>query len=122
MPRTIISGIALAETAASVSLAIASQTPRRAYATIAVVAWFLVTWPIAGILVQTVGGGASAAVFFSPFEFMYGATLWIFGAEPGFETTLDVADFPLWTYAVAVVAYAAAGAALVLRRFDRIAA
>ena len=122
LPRTIASGAIIAAVAACVCLAIASQTPRRAYATIAVVAWFLITWPIAGVLVSGIGGAGRYAVFISPFEFMHGCTLWIFNASPQVDSTLGVADFPSWTYPLTVIAYGAAGFAYVVRRFDRIAA
>ena len=122
IPRTIASGILIAATAAAVCLAIASQTHRRAYATVAVVGWFLVTFPVVAILVHEVGGAGKAGVFLSPFNFINGATLWVFNADPGVESTLDVAGFPGWSYFVAMLVYLAGGAAVVLRRFDRIAA
>ena len=108
--------------AACVCLAIASQTPRRAYATIAVVAWFLITWPIAGILVTEIGGAGRIAVFISPFEFMHGTTLWIFNISPATDTTLDVAGYPLWVYFLTTLVYAIGSFAYVVRRFGRIAA
>lgn len=122
VPRTLAAGVLIAAVCAAVSLAIAAQTSRRAYATIGVVAWFLITFPIANILVYEIGGAARLAVYLSPFDFIYGCTLWIFGAEAPFDSVQDVADFPLWTYFVAVLAYTAAGVALVMRRFERIAA
>ncbi len=122
IPRTIGAGAGLAVTAAAVSLAIASQTSRRSYATVAVVAWFLLTLPIAGILVYGIGGAGTLAVFLSPFDFMYGAVLWVFNVTPGSDSTQSEADFPLWTYGLAVLAYTAAGIAITLRRFARIAA
>ena len=122
VPRTLTAGVLIAAVCAAVSLAIAAQTSRRAYATIGVVAWFLITFPIANILVYEIGGAARLAAYLSPFDFIYGCTLWIFGAEAPFDSVQDVADFPLWTYFVAVLAYTAAGVALVMRRFERIAA
>ncbi|MEO8539709.1 MAG: ABC transporter permease subunit [bacterium] len=122
LPRTIGSGLLMAAMAACVCLAIASQTPRRAYATIAVVAWFLITWPIAGILTTEIGGAGKLATFISPFEFMHGCTLWIFNGSPTVDSPLEVAGYPLWVYFITVLAYGAAGFAYVVRRFDRIAA
>ena len=118
MPRTIASGVGIAVAMG----AVAAQTSRRAYATIAVVAWFLVTWPISGILVAEVGGAGRAAALLSPFDFVYGATLWVFGVEPDRDSVQDLAGIPLWGYGAAVAAYAGAGTALVIRRFGRIAA
>ena len=122
IPRTVAAGAAIAVTAAAVSLAIASQTSRRSYATVAVVAWFLLTLPIAGILVFEVGGAGKLAAFLSPFDFMYGAVLWIFNADPGTDSTQTEAGYALWTYGVAIAIYAAAGIYFTLRRFQRIAA
>jgi len=122
LPRTIAAGLLIAIVAASVSLAIAAQTHRRAYATVAVVAWFLVSWPIAGILVHEVGGAGQAAVFLSPFDFIHGCTLWVFNADPTQDSTTETAGFAGWAYFAAVLAYSAAGIGLVIRRFDRIAA
>jgi len=122
IPLTVASGVAISVGLGAVSLAIASQTGRRAYGTVAVVAWFLVTWPIAGILVTEVGGAGHWAVFIAPFEFVYGTTLWIFGveAEPG--SMQDEAGFLLWAHALALLAYGLGGTMMVLRRFERIAA
>ena len=122
IPLTIAAGAALAVTAASVSLAIASQTSRRSYATVAVVAWFLLTLPIAGILVFGIGGAGKLAVYVSPFDFMYGAVAWIFNADVGTDSTQAEAGFDLWTYGVALAAYTAGGIYFTLRRFTRIAA
>lgn len=122
VPRTIASGLLIAVTVACVSLAIATQTARRAYATVAVVAWLLVTWPVAGILVAGIGGAGDYAVFLSPFEFIHGSTLWIFNGSPQVDSTLDSAGFPMWVFPPVVIAYGAASLAWLLRRFDRISA
>ncbi len=122
LPRTVASGVAIAVAMGAVAMAIAGQTSRRAYATIAVVAWFLVTWPIAAILVLEVGGAGRAAALLSPFDFVYGATMWVFGVTPERDSVQDVAGIPLWGYGAALAAYAAGGTALVIRRFQRIAA
>ena len=122
LPRTVVSGVAIAAAMGAVAMAIAGQISRRAYSTIAVAAWFLVTWPIAGILVQEVGGAGRAAALLSPFDFVYGAAMWVFGVTPERDSVQDVAGIPLWGYGAAVAAYAAAGTAFVIRRFERIAA
>jgi hypothetical protein len=107
---------------ASVSLAIAAQTARRAYATIAVIAWFLVLSAIVGVLVAEIGGGGRLSAFLGPFAFLQGSTMFIFDIEPGRGGFYDEAGFGMWAYFVAVLVYIALGSALVLRRFQRIAA
>jgi len=122
LPRTLAAGLLIACCAASFCLALAAQTARRAYATIAVIAWFLILFPIAGALVFGVGGVGSLAVYLSPLTFMHGCTMFIFGVEPGFDDIYKEAGYPMWTYLVTVLAYSVAGVALVLRRFMRIPA
>jgi ABC-2 type transport system permease protein len=121
-PRSLASGVLIAAACAAVTLAIAVQTARRAYATVAVVAWFLVSFPVSGILVNEIGGVGRGAILLSPFDFLHGCTVFIFNGNIENGSPLDNAGFPLWTYFVTVLAYTAAGVALVVRRFERIAA
>lgn len=122
LPRTIAAGLLIAAMAGSVCLAIASRTSRRAYATVAVVAWFLVIFPISNVLVYGIGGIGHYAIYLSPFDFVHGCTLWIFNASPDIDSAQYETGFPLWTYFLTVLVYTGAGVALVIRRFDRIAA
>jgi len=121
-PRTFASGVLIAAMAGAFCMAIAAQTARRAYATIAVVAWWVVVGIVANILVHGIGGAGHLAVYLSPFDFAYGATQFIFDKQPGRDSAQDVAGYPMWTYLACMLAYAGAGAALVVRRFERIAA
>jgi ABC-2 type transport system permease protein len=122
LPRTLVTGLSIAVMAASVSLAMASQTPRRAWAAIGVFAWFLITFIVSGVLTVEVGGLGRYAVFFAPFQFIHGFTLWVFNKSPEVGSPLDHANFPFWVYPVTVLSYATAGVAIVIRRFDRIPA
>jgi len=122
IPRIITSGFLVAAMAASVSLAIAAQTSRRAYATVAVVALFLVPWPVAGILGEVGGEVGGWFSLLSPFDFLYGATHFIFRESAGADSTIGLSDFPLWLYLGVTLVYGAAGAWVVFRRFERIAA
>lgn len=120
--RIIVNGLALSAMMAAVSLAIAAQTPRRAYSTVAVIALFVVSFPIAAILVSGIGGAGHWAILFSPFDFLYGTSLWLFNIEPDADSSLGHADLAMWIYPAATVAYTAVCAFLVVRRFERIAA
>jgi ABC-2 type transport system permease protein len=122
LPRTLFAGALTAGMLGAVCLAIASQTSRRAYATIAVIGWFVVISIIANILIYSIGGTASLAIYASPFDFIHGCILFIFNKGAEFDTAQDVAGYPMWTYFACVLAYAAAGVAVVIRRFDRVAA
>jgi hypothetical protein len=108
--------------AAFVSLGLASHPPRRAWASIAVFAWFLITFIVSGVLTVEVGGLGRYSVFFAPFQFIHGFTLWVFNKSPEVGSPLHHANFPFWVYPVTVLAYATAGVAIVIRRFDRIPA
>jgi ABC-2 type transport system permease protein len=121
-PRTVAAGVLIAAMAGAVCLAIAAQTHRRAYATIAVIAWFVVVGIVANILVYGIGGAGHFAVYLSPFDFANGATQFIFNKTPGDGTAQNETGFPMWTYLACMLAYTAGGLALVIRRFERIAA
>ena len=120
-PRTIAAGVVVAAMAAAVSLAIASQTSRRAYATIAVIAWWVVLAIVSNILALGIGGIGEFAIYLSGFDVGFGATQFIFGTTPGPET-VDEIGFPVWTYFLAALAYVAGGLALVVRRFEQVSA
>ena len=114
---------------ATISLAIASLTPRRAYAIGGIVAFWFISDGV-GTLIASVSqmGGHFASgtawtdygVFLSPSLVASGAVAWFFGS--GANEILRRIDLPGWWYVVAALAYAAAGAAVVLRRYARIAA
>lgn len=121
-PRTFVSGMAIAFASAALSLAVAAQTSRRAYSTVAIAAVFLVSWPVVGVLVTEVGGIGRWAALLSPFDVFFGSALWVFDVPPDPDTVHDQADLAAWAYGVALAAYAALGTLAVIRRFDRIAA
>lgn len=122
IPRIIVNGLALSAMMAAVSLAIAAQTPRRAYSTVAVIALFVVTFPIAAILVNGIGGAGHWAILLSPFDFLYGTSLWLFNIEPDADSPLGHAGLSMWIYPATTLAYTAVCSVLVVRRFERIAA
>ncbi|MEP7216591.1 MAG: hypothetical protein ABI782_10095, partial [Anaerolineaceae bacterium] len=122
IPRIVSSGLLIAGMMASLSLAIACQTPRRSYATVAVIAVFLVTTPLAAIFVREAGGIGHYAILFSPFDLLGGATQWLFDADPEREDIVYIADLPGLLYPAVALAVTAAATALILRRYDRIAA
>src|SRR5690606_20719705 len=100
----------------SIALAIASLIGRRAVAAGAVVAAFLVTTPVVGLL-SAVGGDAvqKLAGLFSPGTLILGVRVWLFGEEgapyPG--------EYGVW-YGVVTVAVVAAFIGLLLVRYRRV--
>lgn len=119
-PRTVAAGVLIAAMAAAVSLAIASQTSRRAYATVAVIAWWVVLGFVSNVLAFTIGGVGELAIYLSGFDVGFEATQFIFGA--GSDSGTEEISYATWTYFVAALAYVAGGLALVVRRFQQVAA
>ncbi len=122
LPQSLAAGLTIAFVAGCGSLAIAAHTPRRAYATVGVAAWFLITLPLAGILVAIGGEIGRFAAWFSPFDLLYGTALAIFGRTPGADSIQGRADLPLGTYPLLAAAHAAVAALLILRRFRQVQA
>lgn len=119
--RIIVSGLLAATLLASLSLVVAAQTSRRAYATVAVIAVFLITAPLSATLVQGIGGSvARFAIFIAPFDVLEGAIHWIFNATPDSESGIAVSNFPLWTFAAVAIAVSAVCIALLFRRYERL--
>jgi ABC-2 type transport system permease protein len=100
---------------ASLALLVASFTGRRAFAAAGIVAVFLVTVPIAGVI-QAVGGrtGAELAGLVNPAWLVMGIGGWLFDHH-----SLDVGDFgPL--YGAVAILLVATCTALLLARYRRV--
>lgn len=117
----IVAGSLLVSTViAAVGLCIAAYLPRRAYATAAIVAAFVLPLSASVILVNTVDPDyARYALLVSPSAWE-GAVLWLFGAAPAPDGVLATANLDGWAYLLAVVAASAAAFALTLRRLSRV--
>ncbi len=114
------SAFAIALFMASISLTIAAQTPRRAYATGGVLAFFVVLHAITAILVGTLSGDYQRyAVLLDPFSVLRGLTIWLFRSTG--EGMLTDAHLSGWTYLLAAVAITAASMALLYRRYQKVA-
>ena len=123
VPGILASAALLSGLTASIGLAIAAQTPRRAYSTVGILAAFiLVSSVAAGIFESAENDYGRLALLVSPFHVTRGTTLWIFGAvaEPG--SPFDRADFPGVAYFLSMVACTLVMVTLLLRRYQRISA
>lgn len=109
---------------ASIGLAIAAQTPRRAFATVGIIVTFLFTFVFAGVMVEELANDVTRlAVYLSPFNLIEGTTAWIFRVEPSTDDSLVAsAGYPLATYAAVGAAVIAGGLALLVRRYQGIEA
>lgn len=116
-----LSGVAIAVFMAGISLAIAGQSSRRAYAAVTIIALFLVTGAIIEVTLSVSEGGvARNMIYLSPLHVMIGMTHWLFDVPMTGE--LAIADRPRWSYAVAVAAITGFTLWVLDRRYGRIAA
>jgi ABC-2 type transport system permease protein len=107
---------------AAISIALAAFTPRRAYATAAIIAAFVVPPIVVSIITELAAGAyTQVAIFLDPTDLLTGANSWIFGRTPG-NAVLRGAGLPGQLYVVAVVAEIAIAWGVTLRRYARIAA
>ncbi|HLF71094.1 MAG TPA: ABC transporter permease subunit [Dehalococcoidia bacterium] len=105
----------------SMSLAIASMTPRRAFATGAVLAYFVIFSILGDILVQTTTGDFQQfAILVSPVSTLNGAVYWIFNADLPVDSTLSKANLEGGLYFVAAVGYSLVAIGVLYRRFLRL--
>jgi len=122
IPPIVASSLVVAAMMGSLSLAVASQTPRRAWATGAVIIYFVVATALGAVLRETISSSdGDYAILISPIHVLEGSVFWIFDAAP--EPDSDLADitFRGYYYLAAAAAYTLLGVAVVYRRFLKLA-
>ncbi|MGH2632667.1 MAG: ABC transporter permease [Tepidiformaceae bacterium] len=119
IPRIFGSSIADTVVMASIALVIAAQTSRRSYATVSVIAAFIVTSVLGAIFVEDVGGAGHVAALLSPFDLLRGLNLWIFHATADGGVVVD-ANLAGWVYGVAALVIFAGATALLVRRYEKL--
>jgi ABC-2 type transport system permease protein len=108
---------------AGIGLAIAAQTSRRAYSTIAIVAVFVISSVVGVTLVESIEGDAGRyGLLVSPAHLAEGLTYWLFSATPEPDEPIDTADLWGGIYALTAIAISLFTVALVLRRYRSIQA
>ena len=117
---------------AGISLAIASQTPRRAYATGAILAYWAITTTVGAIVVHiSTGTLQKYSALISGFHTMRGLTFWMFDFTPELDPggnsggpggDLVLAGLDFYWYAVLAVAIVALTFWMVYRRYQKVAA
>jgi len=120
---SVLGGSALAAvTMSGIALAIACQTPRRAWSTGAVIVYFVVATTTANVLLEAVGEDSDAGwvLLFSPIDTLDGAIHFLFGAEPRLDSSVQRSGIEAPYFLLASLAYAAAGLAALYRRFLRL--
>jgi ABC-2 type transport system permease protein len=123
VPRIVASAFLLSGMLAAISLAVASQTPRRAFATGAILAVFHIAWVIVDIIVAFSEDSVTRfVILISPLHVMRGFTMYIFDATPGVDTSLDTAGVAGEIYVVVGVLFILLASAYVAQRYRTIAA
>jgi ABC-2 type transport system permease protein len=117
IPRYLAVSLLAAALLGSIAAAIAAWTPRRAYATAAIIAVFIIP-PIIATVVYELGVGdlANLLLFASAADVLAGVNAAVFGGIPD-SPVVAAADVDGWIYVVAAVLGTAAATALVLRRY-----
>jgi ABC-2 type transport system permease protein len=119
----ILSAAMLSTLIALIGVAIASYTARRAYATVGILAVFMLTWIFANILAEASGStGAFLGSLVSPFHVTQGFTYWVFDGQLPQGEALEVAGVDGWVWGAVAVGYIVGLSAIILRRYERIAA
>ncbi len=122
LPPVLVVGFFVALLLASIGLAIAAFTPRRAYATAGIIAAFVIPQVIAAIVSEEASGALSRYVLLiSPVDLLDGLNAYVFGRLPS-SLTVVRADLPGELYVVVAVLVTLGSLALLLERYRRIAA
>ena len=127
LPRIVASGLILCVTFGALGIVVASYAERRAFSLISVVAIFLISFTVVGIVVSQFGNDQIRyALFLSPLHVVEGSTLYLFDALPSLETStrdgapneqVAWADFPSWVWPLVSLVWATLATAIVVRRF-----
>ncbi len=106
----------------SVAAAVAALTPRRSYATVAIIAAFIVPTIVAQFLGELAPGVFSQlVVLFSPGDVLEGVNAYLFDVAAENPAVL-AADFDGWVYVAAAATWMGASITLLLRRYRSIEA
>jgi ABC-2 type transport system permease protein len=121
VPKFVFQGVLLAGLLGGLSGLIAAYTPRRAYATAAIIAVFIIS-PIIVALVDNLASPdlARLIIWFSPADVLAGTNAAIFGAIPDNPAVASL-DLPGWAYVVAAAIEVVGSIGLTIRRYLRIA-
>jgi ABC-2 type transport system permease protein len=122
VPRFLAQGLLVAGLLGGLAGLVAAWTPRRAYATAAIIAVFIIP-PIVVALIGNLTSQdlARVVVFFSPADILDGTNAAIFGSIPDGAVVASI-DLPGWAYLIAAAIGIVASIGLTARRYLRITA
>jgi len=118
IPPIVASALVIATMMSAMSLAIACQTPRRAWATGAVIVYFVIATALGAILQETISSDdGDYALLISPIHVLEGTVYWIFNSTPEFDSDLFGITVDGVYFFAAAVGYSLLGLAVVYRRY-----
>jgi hypothetical protein len=118
----LIVGLLVVAVVGTVSSAAAALTPRRSYATVAIIGIFLIPNGVATLLVELETGLlGQVAVLLSPADVLDGVNAFFFDVSPDNRTVL-LAGLPGWSYPLAAGAWIVGSLAVLARRYQHIEA
>jgi ABC-2 type transport system permease protein len=122
LPQVLVAPLIYALPISALALAIAAWTPRRAYATGAIIAVFMVTAAVSGIFEQATRGRlADVAQLVNPFN-AADATRDLLVGDPNLQSSVGRSDLPLWVFGAELLLITMVAVAAVLWRYRRVAA
>jgi ABC-2 type transport system permease protein len=120
VPPVIASSVVVALVVASLSLALASLSSKRALSTGIVFAFFVLATVLSGALFEaTTGDIRNYVLLISPLDALEGVVFWIFGATPPDDRVIAEIDVDGPVYFLAAAGYIAVSLAFLYRRFER---
>ena len=117
VPRYLAVSLLSSALLGGVATVIAAWTPRRAYATAAIIAVFIIPPIVVALMAELAAGDAARLlVLASPSDIIDGVNAAVFGTTSP-NPTIVAANLPGWTYIVAAIVETLACVVLVLRRY-----
>ena len=117
VPRYLLVSVLASALLGAVSTVIAAWTPRRAYATAAIIAVFIIPPIVVALMAElAVGDAARVLVLASPSDIVDGVNAAVFDTVSP-NPTIVAANLPGWAYIVAALVETTACVVLVLRRY-----
>jgi ABC-2 type transport system permease protein len=123
LPQVIGAPLIYAVPLAAITLAIAAYTPRRAYATGAIIAVFIVSAAIGGILGEAITTGplGELSQLLNPMVPIDGTRDWLIGGSVT-DSPVRETGFPLYLFGLEWLVISLVGTAVVIWRYRRVAA
>jgi ABC-2 type transport system permease protein len=117
LPAIVVVGLLLCALLGSIAAAVAALTPRRSYATVAIIAVFIVPSIVVALVAELAEGTiARYAVLLSPGDVLEGLNAWVFDVESE-SAVVQQADLDGWVYLGATFAWIAGAFAVLVRRY-----